>query len=441
MMDDEKFQRLCQSQIEGVASDGERAELASLLKASDEARRSYADQMRIHAMLAWQHGHARPAVVESSPAPKKAVRFPQRHWLALAAAVAVLCGLSAMWFVRSSHAGVEFEVLAASTVSYQAGEQARRETIEIEQGSLSFRLRSGAVVDVTGPVAVRLISPMHLRLLRGSLTADVGKDAKGFIVDTEEARVVDLGTRFGVTTGTANKTDVVVFEGSVEVYQPSPGSSATPDVTLIEGEAVRCERSQKPRRLRMVPLGKGARTLRARAAADIVSSVTDNVTDESVRGYYGLVRGGMGEGARVYTTGHTRTWHPLPGEIFPDELAGADGICTFGMDGKEANLQVTLQITRPCDLYVMADARAPAPEWLQREFVDTGHQLRSGPWISHTVPKEDYARFHKDETAYVPCRVWKKHIASPGTVVLGSPLAQATGRSPAMYGIAVKEHP
>ncbi len=440
MMDDERFQWLCQAQIEGVASDGERAELAGMLKASDEARRSYAEQMRIHAMLAWQHGHARPAVVES-PLPKKVARFPQRRWLALAAAVAVLCGVSAMWFVRSSRAGVEFEVLAASTVSYQEGEQVRREVIEIEQGSLSLRLSSGAVVDVTGPVAVQLISPMHLRLLRGSLTADVGKDAKGFIVDTEEARVVDLGTRFGVTTGTANKTDVVVFEGSVEVYKPSPGSTAKPDATLIEGEAVRCEKLRKPLRLRMVPLGKGARTLRERATADIVSAVTDNVTDESVRGYYGLVRGGMGEGARVYTTGHTRTWHPLPGETFPDELAGADGICTFGMDGKDADLQVTLEITRPCDLYVMADARAPVPEWLQREFIDTGHQIRSGPWISRTVPKEDHARFYQDDKAYVPYRVWKKHIASPGAVVLGSPLPQATGRSPAMYGIAVKEHP
>jgi hypothetical protein len=177
------------------------------------------------------------------------------------------------------------------------------------------------------------------------------------------------------------------------------------------------------------------------SASDVVSAVTDNVTDYSFRGYYGLLRGGMSEGARVYTTGHTRTWHPLPGETFPDELVGADGLCTFGMDGGEENLQITLSIARPCDLYVMADARVPAPEWVQQQFLDTGHRLRSGPWIPRAVPEEDYARFYADESAYVPYRVWKKRIAMPGAVVLGAPIAKPTNRKTAMYGIAVKGLP
>jgi hypothetical protein len=170
----------------------------------------------------------------------------------------------------------------------------------------------------------------------------------------------------------------------------------------------------------------------------VVGAVTDNVADTTFRGYYGLLRGGMGEGARVYTTGHTHTWHALPGGSFPEELIGADGICTFGVDGKEAGLQITLQISQACDLYVMTDARVPAPEWVAKEFTDTGLHLRSGPWIPRGVPPEEYARFSADESAYVPYTVWKKRIAVPGPVLLGSPVPDAGSKKAAMYGIAVK---
>lgn len=437
MSEDESFQCLCQAQIEGTATDEDHAALVALMRRSESARRIYVEQMRVHAMLTWQHGRSQATLAEIPP-PANVVRWTPRRWMAIAAALMVFCGLAAWWQLAASRSGASFEVLAATDVSFRVGDQVKRKKIEIERGSLSFRLTSGAVVEVSGPAAVEFISPMHLRLLRGNLTADVGTQAKGFIVDTADARVVDLGTRFGVSANPEKPTDVAVFEGSVEIYKPTGEKNQKPDATLNAGDAIRIDKAQKPVRLKMIALGANANSLGSQSSSDVISAVTDNVADTSFRGYYGLLRGGVGEGARVYTTGHTRTWHPMPGDTFPAELVGADGICTFDVDRKDAGLQITLHVSRACDLYVMTDARAPTPDWIQRDFTDTGYRLRSGPWIPRGTPQNDFAHFYKDPAAYVPCAVWKKRISVASPVVLGSPLAQGKGRIPAMYGLAVK---
>lgn len=442
MSDEEMMlQRLCQAQIDGTATDEERANLGRLLESSEAARMTYLVQMDMHALLSWQHFPPPVTLPERSDG-RKGRQALSWHWMAMTAVVLLLAGFLAWWQQMDFRSGTSFEVVASDDARYPVGKRVTLRKLDLKRGGMSFRLDSGAVVDVTAPVKLELISSMHMRVLHGAITADISEGAKGFIIETAQARIVDLGTRFSVTAQAISGTDVVVFEGKVEVFDPSGVvTQERPKITLTEGEAVRVGPSSSPKRLRMVPLHPDARSMRNGGRGKIVSSIRDNVEDDGFRGYYGLVRGGFGEGARAYTTGYTRTWHPMRGESFPAELAGADVICTFGRDGKEAGLEITLQINRPCDLYVMADARAVVPDWLQQEYVDTGYMLRSGPWISRTVPKEEHAQYFNQESAYVPYRVWKRRISGPGPVVLGSPLAQLSGKSPAMYGIAVKAIP
>ena len=440
MSDEELFQRLCQSYVEGSATKEEQEQFAALLDASEAARRSYVEQMRMHAMLTWQHGRSM-ALVPEIKAERKIIAFPWWRWTTLAAAAAVLifCSLAVWWMVGKAEPGVSFEVVSASDVPFRAGERVTRRIIEMERGKLSFRLTSGALVEVAGPAKVELISPMHLHVRSGMLTADISEGQKGFIVDTEQARVVDLGTRFSVAAERKAGTDVVVFEGKVEVFAPSGKATAQqPKITLIEGEAIRVDRERQSKRLKMVPLGANAQTLEGAAQSDMVSGIFDNVSEKEFRVYYGLLRGAMGEGARVYTTGHHRTWHAMPGGTFPRELEGADGICTFGVDRSEADLQITLKLSRPCDLYVMTDARRSAPEWVQAEFQDTGYRLRSGPWIPRGAPLDQNEHFYQDEKAYIPHVVWRKRVPEAGSVVLGSPLGANQRETPVMYGLAVK---
>ncbi len=277
---------------------------------------------------------------------------------------------------------------------------------------------------------------MHLRVLRGSVTADIGDGLKGFVIDTPEARVVDLGTRFAVSAGGANGTQVAVLDGKVEVYESSGDhKDSGPQVTLNEGEGIRIDTLKKPQRLGMVRLNSNARTLRDGSDIDLVSDVWDNRGIGGGNRFYGIVQGGMGIGARAYTTRSNRVWGASPGNIFPKELEGADQICTIPSYRTKPELRLKMLINRPCNLYVLADVSAPAPEWLKSQFTNTGLTVQSGPWWKGSEENEDLVSF------YVIYGVWKRRIDRAGTVELGEPQYAGSKNKPAMYGIVVKALP
>lgn len=162
-------------------------------------------------------------------------------------------------------------------------------------------------MEVTGPAELDLFTPMHLRVLRGSVTADIGDGLKGFVIDTPEARVVDLGTRFAVSAGGANGTQVAVLDGKVEVYESSGDhKDSGPQVTLNEGEGIRIDTLKKPQRLGMVRLNSNARTLRDGSDIDLVSDVWDNR--------------GIG-GGTAFTALCKGVWVLVPGLIPPGPIA------------------------------------------------------------------------------------------------------------------------
>jgi hypothetical protein len=367
-----------------------------------------------------------------------------RVWPAAAAALFLLA-LSTLFLIKqlSGNSAVMAEIVTSESAmpaeSWKAGQRVALRKMMLASGRVGLRLNNGVVLSLEGPLQAEFVSEMQLRLSQGSATADVGKDGKGFVIDTVNARVVDLGTRFGVSVGESNETDIVVFEGKVEVFDPAKTDvKPQPKMTLNEGEAIRVDDSRRRQRVRMLVLNRRAWRFQESRNSDIVSDVMDNVTTNGANRFYGLVRAGMAEGARMYTTGHNRTWHPLPGEAFPQELVGADVICTMDTDRHEEDLSMTLVITRPCELYVFPDARHPEPEWVRREFTNAGFQLRSGPWTPRGKSLETLTDAEKAQL-YVSHTVWKKSITQPGSIVLGSSLPAQGVHARAMYGIAVKE--
>jgi hypothetical protein len=107
-----------------------------------------------------------------------------------------------------------------------------RGVLALAEGIVTLRFESGATVVLEAPSKLEIVSAMNCRLIEGSLTADVPKAAHGFAVDTADLRVVDLGTRFGVTAGSAGNSHVFVFEGEVALNKADGG-----EVRLTEGKA------------------------------------------------------------------------------------------------------------------------------------------------------------------------------------------------------------
>ncbi len=115
--------------------------------------------------------------------------------------------------------------------------QGRR--LELVSGLVEIKFGSGANVFVQGPATFTVESEAYGRLGVGRLTAHVSKPARGFTIGTPTARIVDLGTEFGVEVGKDQDTQVHVLTGAVEVARTDAPDGAR--IRLGAGEGLRVD--------------------------------------------------------------------------------------------------------------------------------------------------------------------------------------------------------
>ncbi|MFV1994886.1 MAG: DNRLRE domain-containing protein, partial [Verrucomicrobiales bacterium] len=111
-------------------------------------------------------------------------------------------------------------------------------TLNLVEGIATLAFHSGAVVSLEAPVSLEIVSPMLCRLVAGSVVAEVPESAHGFTITTPDMRVIDHGTRFGVTANELGQSQVFVFEGLIEV--DSPASAPEPRM-LKTGQSIRLD--------------------------------------------------------------------------------------------------------------------------------------------------------------------------------------------------------
>ncbi|WP_145260463.1 FecR family protein [Calycomorphotria hydatis] len=88
--------------------------------------------------------------------------------------------------------------------------------LTLESGIATIELNGGAIVSVEGPATVELINAGKASLISGLLHAVVPPRAIGFVVQTIDAEVVDLGTEFTVDRSDEFGTRVLVKRGLIE---------------------------------------------------------------------------------------------------------------------------------------------------------------------------------------------------------------------------------
>ena len=128
-------------------------------------------------------------------------------------------------------------------IAIRSGQIIKPGPLTIERGIVRLDFARGARVAIEGPAEIEVVDEMRVVLLSGVITATIPESAIGFVVDTDTARVVDLGTAFGVSVGDHGTTDVCVFEGEVTVRRK--GSTANKSALVREGEAVRASESSR----------------------------------------------------------------------------------------------------------------------------------------------------------------------------------------------------
>jgi len=121
------------------------------------------------------------------------------------------------------------------------------EKLHLLSGLAQLEFYSGARIILQGPSEFTPTGPTGGRLESGRLTGKV--EGGKFHLITPTAKVIDLGTEFGVTVGPKSDTDVCVFVGEVEV-QPGSDHHENHDTdaeayNLTQGMSVRVEATGK----------------------------------------------------------------------------------------------------------------------------------------------------------------------------------------------------
>ena len=240
------IESLIDKAINETASNGELAELEQYLLGDPFARERYLNAVSMHAALRRQfssHGVSMTPELPREPWRKK--------WMALTIGVATAACLmlvaGTIYHFRTSQSpAVIAETVGAysdSGVPYASGETLHSGPLTVSRGIVRLDFSSGARVAVAGPAQLELVDEMRLVLHRGVVTATVPESASGFVIDTDSAHVVDLGTAFGVSVSDAGLTDVCVFEGEVEVSAPPTAPNSMTPQLLKEGEAIRSSKA------------------------------------------------------------------------------------------------------------------------------------------------------------------------------------------------------
>jgi len=432
----QEFEKLLAAMLEGNQDPALAERLRELIREDAALREEYVQQMSAHALLRWRAGDGAQQDSPQIIRPKFGRFIP----LTVAAAVALL--LAGWWTFRPKleipSPLVEIEVIesiptgeAGQASALIPGLKLAVGELRMPEGSFRFRLSSGAIVAATGPAHLNFLNPMHLQVKLGRVTADVGKEAKGFIVETDQTRIVDIGTRFGVDASGSGHTDVVVFEGEVEVKgNPSVGR-------LVEGEAVRIDSKKASSRITSItsgPAGDDEWTSDG-TSGGVISAVHDNLHDPRSNNYYRIIRGGMREDAKAFIA-KRHEWNGLDERGLPDFLAGADLVQTYPTGSKNADLELTATLSRPALVYVFVDSRLPAPAWLVKDFTDTG--MRIG--LENAPLPDSGTDVAKGPGAgnLAPFAVWSREVKEAGTCTFGPPPDAAPNQPHWMYGIAAK---
>ena len=114
------------------------------------------------------------------------------------------------------------------------------QSIRIDAGVVELMLENSTEILLEGPADFRLISLGKAALRNGTLVARCGPDAVGFEVESPEVKIVDLGTEFAVAVREGLHTDVVVYDGEVDLL--SRGTAAQLERRLSAGEALHIPR-------------------------------------------------------------------------------------------------------------------------------------------------------------------------------------------------------
>lgn len=398
-------------------------------------------------------------------------RIHQRIWALYAIAAVLLLSAVAAWIVMDSGSDQNYvaeklaessfaRVLNVSDVVWKEGSHTYQEwdrlsendELQILQGRLELLYDNGVQCLIQGPADLQFASQSRVDARSGKLVARVSPDAIGFEISTPHANLIDQGTAFGVTVDEEKQTDVIVYEGEVDLGLANAEPSKRP--RLAAGDAIRIDRNGGFGRIVSVAgdmfLSLPASRNPSSSKGGLIAEVRDNLTTSQTNKCYRVIDQGFREECQAFVD-RPHQWNGVDASGIPPFLAGCDYVMTFNDDKSSTDIQVSVLLTRPARLYVLIDNRVERfPEWLTKAFTDTGWDVGVDEgYVDYDTPKQIKVGPGKgiDNT----CSVWSRDILTSGPVSLGAPRDPEVEPKPwqgkeqkfglLMYGIVAAELP
>ena len=239
--------------------------------------------------------------------------------------------------------------------------------LSFKSGLVGLEYFSGAKLILHGPCSFVLTSSKSGRLERGQLTENV--EGGDFFVSTPSARVLDLGTEFGMSFVEDEGTSVCVFDGEVKLFGNS-GINHEDILSLSEGMSASVKRDGRINRTNPVDVSKFARRF-----PDQLSKVSGqlslvdllSVSSAETFRLAGVIAPDTGKadqspwlkpvgpGHRMSAVYRATDWHPF-----------VDGVFIPSKTGNEVQIDST---GRTIDL-PQSLGRTWGPVWSRRKFQD-----------------------------------------------------------------------
>jgi hypothetical protein len=487
-----KVHTLAVGLLEGTLAPEQRLELETLILENRAARQAYLDYVQESACLRWLCVEEFPNVVELANRSRDQAQS-RSSWRRIAGALfggGLACALVALaanaWLsgnektvksgqaAQSAIAALETAkapvraqtppavaekanrelpqsvatITGLGAVRWQMGTDPRQmlsrcavgDRLRLREGAAELTFDAGAQVTVFGPADFEITTATSIKCRRGRVTTLVDHRGRGFSIETPQAKVVDLGTQFGLQISDKGETEVVVFQGSIDLsYAPRADADDASGRRMQQGDGLLLKNSGKIERLVSVQRNSfmsAAKAAGQRPLEPVIADVRDNIRKADSIKSYQIVRGGLEEDCLAFVDRYHQ-WNGVDAKGMPPFLVGADYIMPFNDDKFVPGLELKVRLLRPATLYVFLDNNMAVPSWLRHDFTDTG--LDIGLDCSKT-------EWHKDQSLGVGAgqsidyrfSIWKRDVKKAGTVTLGGieqrPAIASQGFN--MYGIA-----
>ncbi|MFM1995922.1 MAG: hypothetical protein RLZZ111_309 [Planctomycetota bacterium] len=471
--------------LDGTAASADRERLERLVAESPEARRLYVAYMQDTAVLRWQHHasssellHDLSAVITPPGAASRPSRSTWRWAMAGLSAVSAAMIVATTLLVQQGSVppadpaaqapadataaqpaaappaapgsaavparyGVATLMRTADVVWGDDDDRAELmrlaagEVLRFDSGEVEVVFDAGVEVRVRGPAEFEVRAADYAVARLGAISARVGKNGRGFTIETPTARVIDLGTEFGIDVAPCGATEVAVFKGLVDLSVGSDATAVGAPRRLRQGEALRVAADGSLRRVVAIPSDRYPSVVRpvtVDPGPAVIGSVDDDNGDAESQKFYRIVRGGLREDAQAFVD-RNHQWNGATAAGIPAFLRGIDYIMPYNDDKFADSLHVSVELKRPATLYVLYSDSLPVPDWLRRDFVDTGHDIGLDEAKNRFLPsrRTDVGPGASVDTIF---SVWARAVPVPTTMTLGAVEMPVGREGYNMYGIA-----